>query len=163
MTLFRGTKKAAGTLGNQCIQDQTFTWSSFTSTAMQIDGINDFVGQHGDRVIWIIQMLPRYLGGDIQAFSEYLEHEVLLAPGMTFEVTAVLDLGNSLTQVQVRQIGHSFYGPRRDIAQASPLRLAGVARHPHGDVPLPELKDIRLRLSGVQRVLKRNSARTTRV
>lgn len=112
--LFRGAKRAARDLGNQCLKDATFTFPAFTSTSTKMDGIRDFVGTTGDRVIWVLMMMDGYFGRDVRDFSQYdSESEVLLAPLTKFEVVAVMDLGNNLTQVQCRQVEGHRLDPQR--------------------------------------------------
>jgi hypothetical protein len=92
------------------------TWWSFTSTTLEMSLLEDeqFCGKRGERTIF---MISTTLGFDIKAFSFYeAEAEILLPPGLTFEVTGHMELGHGLVVVQMRQAAAP---PRRPAAAAA--------------------------------------------
>merc|ERR1712039_639345 len=103
--LHRGAQLEASALGKQCMEGEEFVWSGFSSTTKHVSAMKDFLGKDGPRVMWILEMMPTFLGRDLSEFSFFdNEREILLAPQLEFKVVATLELGHGLVQVQCEQV-----------------------------------------------------------
>lgn len=102
----RGCKRPVSDLGSQGMQGARVTWSAFSSTATTVDVLSDdsFLGQSGSRTMFMIELTDPFIARDVQMFSPFPgENEVLLPPGVCFEVTSVLPQGD-MTIVQCKQV-----------------------------------------------------------
>jgi hypothetical protein len=104
LTVIRGCKRHASTLGGQCIKGEEFVWSAFSSTATTVDVMQTFLGKSGPRTLFMLTLQPG-IGRCVKDFSLFpTENEVILPPNTEFEVVATVNLGHELTQVQCKQI-----------------------------------------------------------
>jgi hypothetical protein len=99
-TVYRGVKL---NLASKYAKDAKVVWWSFSSTTASVGVLQNaqFLGQTGDRTMFHIT--SRRLV-DIRAYSAYasIEDERLLLPGAYLKVTDVLDAGNGLRIVQLK-------------------------------------------------------------
>lgn len=92
------------------------TWWSFTSTSLSSDISMGFISYNHDKPEW---PLPRVIfrikltqGVQIAAFSDFggggnggeNEQEVIILPGTTFVIDAIIELGDLLTEVRMHEI-----------------------------------------------------------
>lgn len=84
-------------------EKKTVTWSGFSSTAVRVEALKDFLEARSggeSRVILSIKLLGRS-ARDLSPFSMYpQESEVLLPPNVRVTMSSFLDAGNGLTIVQ---------------------------------------------------------------
>jgi hypothetical protein len=100
----RGFKKPASELGVQTTKGEEIIWHAVTSTTIEIEVMQEFLGQSGDRTLFQIQLLPGF-ARDVRAFSLFpSEKEVIVPPNMEFTVESLWPTGNGLTMVQLQQI-----------------------------------------------------------
>ena len=89
-------------LSQQFVKGKVVTWWSFNSTTDRIDVLQSdmFLGTHGDRTMFDITARSLV---SIKEFSSSPEEELILLPGTILEVVAVLNAGNGLTIVQMKE------------------------------------------------------------
>jgi hypothetical protein len=103
--LIRGCKSSLKNWGDEFKVGHTFQWAAFSSTARKIEVMKEFLGTAGERTLFQIKLLSPSYGRSLQDFSFFPdESEVLLAPGCTFTLTSMCDLGHGLTIVQCEQV-----------------------------------------------------------
>lgn len=94
--VFRGVKRSLEELGYNVGQE--VVWWGFSSTSRTMSQLQSpmFLGKHGDRAMFKLQIRS---GVDIRQFSDIpSEDEILLLPGTLAYVQDTLDLGHGLTQ-----------------------------------------------------------------
>jgi hypothetical protein len=104
-TLYRGVKL---NLNAQYPQGKTFVWWGFSSctTSLQVLQSEQFLGKTGDRTLFSIDCES---GKNIQNHSLFpSEDEVLLIAARKFQVTSVLDSGNGLFLIQLKEIESDY-------------------------------------------------------
>jgi hypothetical protein len=82
------------------------TWHGFVSTTKSMGVLENpmFCGQHGNRTIFTI-VLTQGQARDITRYSMIeAEDEVLLPPGCKFKVESVMNAGNGLTLIQLKEL-----------------------------------------------------------
>lgn len=119
--LYRGVKKD---LAQDFSKGETFFWWQFNSCTTSIDVLQEelFLGKTGKRTIFTIES---FTGKSIQSHSAMAkEKEVLLLPGCRFQIDAILDAGNDLNIVQIREIEphHSLAVFLNDNMKSSPVK-----------------------------------------
>lgn len=99
--LYRGVRE---TLVDKYQQGKSFFWWQFTSCTTSIDVLKDdsFLGTSGERTIFTINA---FTGKSISKYSEIKnENEVILLPGCHFQVESILDAGNNLHIIQLKEL-----------------------------------------------------------
>eukprot|EP00931_Biecheleriopsis_adriatica_P028767 TRINITY_DN17154_c0_g1_i2.p1 TRINITY_DN17154_c0_g1~~TRINITY_DN17154_c0_g1_i2.p1 ORF type:complete len:515 (-),score=114.39 TRINITY_DN17154_c0_g1_i2:96-1640(-) len=103
--VWRGVKED---LHEKYVKGTSVTWWAFASTATSTTALEDeqYLGKTGKRTLFSIW--TRH-GFSIRAFSFFQkEDEVLLPPGLSFHVSDVVDFGNELHMVVLREIASPF-------------------------------------------------------
>eukprot|EP00295_Goniomonas_pacifica_P045009 CAMPEP_0175923780 /NCGR_PEP_ID=MMETSP0108-20121206/14753_1 /TAXON_ID=195067 ORGANISM="Goniomonas pacifica, Strain CCMP1869" /NCGR_SAMPLE_ID=MMETSP0108 /ASSEMBLY_ACC=CAM_ASM_000204 /LENGTH=315 /DNA_ID=CAMNT_0017246803 /DNA_START=1263 /DNA_END=2210 /DNA_ORIENTATION=+ len=101
--IYRGTKDLPPQVLAEYAPGRTIVWGAFSSTTTNISVLSQpmFHGPSGNRTKFIITGCPCGVPVDhVSAIGN--EAEVLLPPGLTFEVVGVLDSGAGLTEVQLK-------------------------------------------------------------
>ena len=102
-TVFRGVKRA---LRDQYTRGNTICWYQFSSCSndIEVQQSEQFTGRAGDRTLFSIELTtPR--ARMIQRYSLLpSEQEVLLPPNSMFEIVGVLDAGNGMALIQMREV-----------------------------------------------------------
>jgi WWE domain/NAD:arginine ADP-ribosyltransferase len=101
--LYRGVKKPLKDFGDQYKTNGVIQWSGFSSTAVKVNVMNQFLGQKGPRTLFNI-FLSAGDARNIAPFSKYPnEAEALLPPNSAFKIIGIMDGGNGLQIVQLQQ------------------------------------------------------------
>jgi hypothetical protein len=101
-TVFRGLKEVD--LTGAYSKNQIIQWSAFSSATSDLEVQKQFCGKEGCRTLLSIELTTKS-GRDISKYSFTPdEREVLLPPNTRFKVTGLLDLGNSLTMIHLREL-----------------------------------------------------------
>lgn len=103
--VWRGVKED---LHDKYIKGNCVTWWAFASTATSTNALEDdkYLGRTGMRTLFSIW--TRH-GFNIRAFSFFqTEDEILLPPGLSFRVFDVVDLGNELHMIVLREVASPF-------------------------------------------------------
>lgn len=96
--IYRGV---ASSLYKNYVKDSIVTWWTFSSCATEIDVLQIFLPTKGARTMFTIECDS---GKDISCLSDFPdEKEVLLLPETQFRVIAILDNGNELHTIQLRE------------------------------------------------------------
>jgi len=102
---YRGIPKSLDELGERFVEGGVVVFSGVTSVADNMHPMKEFVGNSGPRTLLILNLLKGYGGKKVHDFSFFPnESELILEPNATFRVQTILDLGNSLTQVELVQL-----------------------------------------------------------
>ena len=100
--IFRGMKAALP--AGKYLPGHTVTWHQFSSCTADVSVQRQFLGQQGDRTLFEIELTTE----DARSIAPYShnpdEKEVLLQPNTRFEVTGVVDGGNGLTVIQLKEL-----------------------------------------------------------
>ena len=81
-------------------------WWGLSSAASKMSVVNNFVGAHGNRTLFVIECQN---GKRIHNHSPFsAEDEILLLPGSQFEVTDNSDAGNGLTMISLKEIDQPY-------------------------------------------------------
>lgn len=95
--LFRGVKMD---LHASYPENNTLTWWAFSSCTLKVDALQAFLEPTGARTMFVIEC---YSGKDIRRFSKFPEEEILILPETQFKVVGVLNNGNGLHTVQLKE------------------------------------------------------------
>ena len=99
--VYRGVK---ADISMSYLKGRIITWYSFSSCTCDLEVQNIFLGQVGPRTLFHIE-LTTGRGKMIQKYSQLAhEQEVLLPPCSCFEVLGVVDMGNQLTMVHMKEL-----------------------------------------------------------
>ena len=85
-------------------QGSYFTWWPFTSSTRRMEMLEEdtFLGKQGERTLFMIRLL---IGFDIKVFSFFPgQDEVLMPPGLRFQVVGRMNLGHGLSIIRVQQV-----------------------------------------------------------
>ena len=104
MDVYRGVKGHKAEIMAQYTEGRPFVWWSLTSTTSSVKALQSeqFLGTSGDRTKFVINARSIV---NISRFSAHpKEDERLILPGTEFIVKGVLDLGNGLHEIQVKEL-----------------------------------------------------------
>lgn len=102
LVVYRGYRKAHTELGKHFIKGGTVVFSGFTSAAINIEAMQDFVGREGPRTLVTLHL--RQAPRSIADFSLYpSETEVVLPPNAIFKIRGIFHAGNDLVMMDLHQ------------------------------------------------------------
>jgi hypothetical protein len=102
LVVYRGYRKAYTELGKNFVKGGTVVFSGFTSAAINIEAMQDFVGKEGPRTLVTLHLkeAPRSVA-DFSLFPS--ETEVVLPPNTIFKIRGIFNAGNDLVMMDLHQ------------------------------------------------------------
>ncbi|CAF4657873.1 unnamed protein product [Rotaria socialis] len=120
-TVYRGVKLD---LTKEYFQGKLFTWWGFSSctTSVAVLQNDGFLGKTGLRTIFSIETNSAVHIKNHTYFP--MEEEVLLPPAIQFKVVSILDTGNGLNMIQLKETSPLF----PDLALPSPKKVSSMSQ-----------------------------------
>lgn len=135
--VWRGVKK---NLLSMYPKGSRVTWWGFSSTTLELSALQSdlFLGKTGKRTLFSISLKH---GFNIKPYSFYpSEAEILIPPGIEFEVVDTLDVGHDAHIIQLREVeppsilSISVPAASPQVSTVSTIDLSGTwQQHTHGD------------------------------